>query len=345
MNMKQNIARECPFEYMKDRNGNKFSEETVKNWYIARAYVLDKLDGNQKDVVVDGDSPLMLSVVRHLALYSHYISKKPTVITLVSQNEKIEDELKKEEYLCHLVDYLKRADCDLDIELRIVKACPDDVKGVVMTEADVNDFVNKKKHDDVFTVDTRKAVLAQKIYDLGALIDNLPAEDIHCTKRYAMALESFEYNLLKDDIKPLIDKAQWEDNPIKVKNGISSVYSADCFELRAFAMKSDKKKKYQIWEENNEVLSISEHARWVVERLIMGYRPINHDERLQYESVFGQKRLDYFKVLKNNLHDLAHIDICSYRDLRRIDPNSLKYDSFLMLAIPRILERIKKTTN
>lgn len=336
--MKKNTLRECPFEYMRDRNGNKFSEETVGNWYKSRAFVLDRLDGNQQDVVVDGDSPLMLSVVRHLALYSHYISNKPTVITLVSQNATIEDELKKEEYLCHLVDYLKRADCDLDIELRTVKEFSDDLQGVRITEADVNEFVNKEGHDDVYTVDTRKAVLAQRIYELGALIDNLTAEDIHSTKRYAMALDAFEY-LLRDKIKPLIDKAQWENDPIKVKNGLSSIYSADCFELRAFAMNNDK--NYKKWEENNEALSISEHARWVVERLIMGYRPINHEERMQYESLFGQKRQAYFKVLKNNVQDLAHIDICSYRDLRRIDPNSLKYDSFLMLAIPRILKRLK----
>ena len=339
--MKKNIVRESPFEYLRDRYGNKFSEETVKNWYKARAYVLGKLGGNQQNIVVDGDSPLLLSVVRHLALYAHYISKKPTVITIVSQNGEIEDELKKEEYLCYLVDYLKRADCDLDIELLIEKEIPADFQGITMTEADINDFINNKNHDEVYAIDTRKAALAQKIYELGAVIDNLPAEDIHCTKRYAMALESFEYNLMQDEIKPLIDKAQWENNPIKVKNGVSSIYSADCFELRAFAMKGDKKNKYHIWEENNEALSISEHARWVVERLIMGYRPINHNERMQYETLFGEKRQDYFKKLKNNPQDLAHIDICSYHDLRRIDPDSLKYDSFLMLAIPRILERLK----
>ena len=339
--MKKNIIRESPFEYLRDRDGNKFPEETVNNWYKARAYVLDKLGGNQQNVAVDGDSPLMLSVVRHLALYAHYISNKPTIITLVSHNEKIEDELKKEEYLCCLVDYLKRDDCDLDIELHIEKEIPADFQGITMTEADVNNFLNTKEHDEVYTIDTRKAALAQKIYELGAVIDNLPAEDIHCTKRYAMALESFEYNLLQDDIKPLIDKAQWENNLIKVKNGVSSIYSADCFEFRAFAMKSDKKNDYHIWEENNEALSISEHARWVVERLIMGYRPINNSERMQYESLFGQKRLAYFKKLKSNPQDLVHIDICSYHDLRRIDPNSLKYDSFLMLAIPRILKKVQ----
>lgn len=338
--MSKNIVRESPFEYLKDKNGNKFSEETVKNWYKARVFVLDKLSGDQQDVLIDGDSPLMLAVARHVALYAHFISKKPTIINLVSQNDHIEDELRKEEYLCNLVDYLKRPGCDLDVELNIVKEAPNGFQGIIMTEKDVDDFISNKKPEDVYTIDTRKAVLAEKIYELGALIDNLPAEDIHCTKRYAMALDAYEYDFLRGEIRPLIDKAQWENNPIKVKNSVSSIYSADCFESRARAMKSGKKRKYEIWEQNNEVLSISEHARWVVERLIMGYRPINRKERLEYEVLFGQKRLDYFKKLKSDPHDLVHIDICSYRDLRRIDPNSLKYDSFLMLAIPRILNKI-----
>ena len=341
--MKNNIIRESPFEFLRDKNGNKFSEETVKNWYKARAYVLDKLPKTQTNVLVYSDSPLMLSVVRHLALYAHYISKKPTVITLVSQNKNIEKELKKEEYLCHLVDYLKQPGCDLDLKLQIVDTIPADFQGVMMNEKNVEDFVAKKNPEEVYSIDTRKAVLAGKMYELGALIDNLPAEDIHSTKRYAMALEAYEYDLLsEEDIQQLINKDQWEKNPIKVKNGVSSIYSADCFEFRAFAMKGYKKKDYKIWEQNNEALSISEHARWVVERLIMGYRPINRNERMQYEELFGEKRQDYFKKLKNNPQDLVHIDICSYHDLRRIDPNSLKYDSFLMLAIPRILNKINE---
>ena len=84
--MKNNIMREKPFEFLRDRNGEKFSEETVKNWYKSRAYVLENLSKTQKDVVVDGDSPLMLAVVRHIALFAHYISNNPTVITLVMIN-------------------------------------------------------------------------------------------------------------------------------------------------------------------------------------------------------------------------------------------------------------------
>ena len=36
--------RERPFEYLRRReNGSRFENQVVKNWYIARAFILDKL--------------------------------------------------------------------------------------------------------------------------------------------------------------------------------------------------------------------------------------------------------------------------------------------------------------
>ena len=124
--MKKKIARERPFEYLRRLEDNQpFSQEIVRNWYIARAFVLDRLkevafvpgSSEQLRLVVDGDSPLMLSVVRQLALSAHYVNyeeydllgrycgKNCTVITLVSGKDKglILKELSKEEYLNLLV--------------------------------------------------------------------------------------------------------------------------------------------------------------------------------------------------------------------------------------------------
>ena len=97
-----------------------------------------------------------------------------------------------------------------------------------------------------------------------------------------------------------------------------------------------------LWAKYNEALSKSEHARWVVEKLIMGFRPLNEEERLEDETLSTNKkrRKEYRDSLKKNPAKLAHIDLCSYSDLRRVNPDDLKYDSFLMLAIPKILEKI-----
>ena len=74
----------------------------------------------------------------------------------------------------------------------------------------------------------------------------------------------------------------------------------------------------------------------------MGYRPISKDQRLEYEKQFGKKREQYAKGLKRpvDMKDLSHIDLCSFVNLRRIDPDNMKYDSFLVLCIPEILKRI-----
>ena len=68
--MSKGFKKEKPFEYLRRKNGERFSDETIRNWYVARAYVLDRLkdvaicqeSGEHLQVVVNGDSPLMLSV-------------------------------------------------------------------------------------------------------------------------------------------------------------------------------------------------------------------------------------------------------------------------------------------
>ena len=98
----------------------------------------------------------------------------------------------------------------------------------------------------------------------------------------------------------------------------------------------------KIWEEQNEALSKSEHARWVVEKLIMGYSPLCAQQRFNDECLFydKKKKNEYRKSLKRLVQNPAHIDLCSYADLRRVNPDDMKYDSFLMLAIPQILEKV-----
>ena len=129
-------------------------------------------------------------------------------------------------------------------------------------------------------------------------------------------------------------------------SGLSNIHCSDCFESRELAVrrqcsgydKLSEKKRMALWEKNNDALSQSEHNRCVTEKLILGYRPLNAQEMTEFESLFGQEKSAFVSRLKNDPVSPAHLDICSYRDLRRIDPDNMKYDSFLMLAIPLILE-------
>ena len=365
--MSKNISKEKPFEYLRRKNGNSFSPETIKNWYIARAYVLDKLknvafcQGSKEhlEVIIASDSPLMLCVARQVAFSTHYANydetcPNRTVITIVSKNKHIVEELEKEEYLCNLPSYCKlsvngtepkHADSHIDIELRIIEKCHDNNNGsIMMSEDDMQAFLGITREGDIYCIDTRKAVLTDRMYSLGAWIDNLPAEDIHSVKRYAMALNVFQHNLLRQPIGQLIDGKKWETDLNTVKNGLSNIFCADCFESRAAGImryaEANGITEEEAWGKCIEALSKSEHSRWVVEKLIMGYRPLNEQERLKNECMFGEERRQYRNLLKKNAQDPAHIDLCSFADLRRINPHDMKYDCFLMLAIPSILKKL-----
>ena len=367
--MSKHEYKEKPFEFLKRKNGEGFSSDTIKNWYIARAYVLEKLkdvgicQGSKEhlEVTITGDSPMMLSVARQVALSAHYANfdeKSPirTVITVVSKNAQIIEELQKEEYLCNLPLFCKltvngsepkNADSHVDIELRVVDEWHENNTGnaLVISEDDIKAFLSKKSEREIYCIDTRKAVFTDRMYSLGSWIDNLPNEDIHNARRYAMALNVFQHNLLRKPTAPLVNAKKWESDVIAVKNGLSNVFCADCFESRAKGVvryaETNGIIEEEAWEECIDGLSKSEHARWVAEKLIMGFRPITEREQLEAEYLFGAERRQLFNQLKKNPQDPAHVDLCSFAQLRRINPYDMKYDSFLMLAIPGILQKLK----
>lgn len=98
-------------------------------------------------------------------------------------------------------------------------------------------------------------------------------------------------------------------------------------------------KKYRqvlrIVKENIASLAMCEHARWNVEKLINGFVPLTAKEHYEDNMRFGASRNSYRKKLKKKTH---HIDLCSYQELRRINPSDMKYDCFLMMAMVRILK-------
>lgn len=372
--MKHKILRERPLEYLRRKSdGSAFPEQTVRNWYVARAFVLDRLkdyaaspdSSSHFEAVLESDSPLMLAVLRQLALSAHFANyeeydifgnltcRNRSVLTLVSSRAGIEAELAKEENLCNLLQYCKytvfgeqkNPASFIDIEFRIEKqkpACGPDC--LCIREKDVLDYAASLAPEEVFTIDTRRAVLASRVYELGSVIDNVPAEDIHSAHRYLYALDTYKFKLLERRISPLVDESSWQNIRV-VKNGLSNIMCSDCFESRAAGVRLYAEEhgisERAAWEETNQALSCSEHNRWVVEKLIFGFRPLTGPERLEYESVFGKSKQAFGRLLKNNGSDPSHVDLCSCLDLRRAEPNDLKYDSFLLLAIPEILKKVK----
>lgn len=66
----------------------------------------------------------------------------------------------------------------------------------------------------------------------------------------------------------------------------------------------------------------------------MGFAPLTMEDWYEIESCFGKERRNMIRELKKKGR---HIDLCSYRDLRRVNPGDMKYDYFLMLAMPQIM--------
>lgn len=378
--MRNDLPLEMPFEYLTRKdNGKQFEKEIINNWYIARCFVLDKFSemkigfsSESKEhlhVVVNGDSPIMLSIARQVALTAHFINYRDgrkgedpqnrTIITIVSKNPHIIEELEKEEYLCNLPKFCKVINRGevfendgfyIDIELHITESYPKEESVNSFSEQDVDGYIKSNEEKELLGIDTRKAIYSSRMYDLGGELYNIPAEDIHCTERYSLALDVFQHEMLKKKRKDMVSK-EWRTMSLsKLKENISNILCADCFSLREACLKkteSNYRRTRKVWAKYNEQLSVSEHARWVVEKLVMGYRPFNFEERYYDEMLHVQfknkdKKKKYRDSLKRKDNDPAHIDLCSYRDLRRINPDDLKFDSFLMLAIPNILDRVNE---
>lgn len=324
-----------------------------------------------RQVCLSAHYPNFIEVIEDEGGATVYKCKNRTVVTFVTDRKEVEKELAKEEYLCKLMEYCeyslfggetKNKESFLDIKLRIVSDYTESkVKDEIEIEMKRDELLDYESGPDNEVIDTLNAVYADRMYQLGDEIGNLSAEDIHNAHRYQQALAKFQYVKMEEEWRPMkeqweltADDESWSENLSNVKEGLSNIFCADCFRSRKRGIEqlwdkeNEKKKKGEgdktlkkemdVWEKYNEALSRSEHARWMVEKFIMGYRRLKDKERLKYESLLGRERDDYVKRLKRNASDPAHIDLCSYHELRRIDPDDLKYDSFLVLCIPEILK-------
>ena len=81
-----------------------------------------------------------------------------------------------------------------------------------------------------------------------------------------------------------------------------------------------------------------EHNRWSVEKLLSGFRPLFENEKSDYLRLPEEAKPARKDELKK-LPTRAHLDISSYEELEKIDPNTLQNDVYLISAIPRIVSR------
>lgn len=386
--------KEDVFKHLKKTNGEPIDDTTKENWYKARKYVLAKLPewerkvsnecGIHKDsdchlhfaIKADELNSLTMSVLRHIALSAHYTNfrekngENATIISIVCNKDKksyIEKEflLNKEEYLGNLYEICNEPYIDVKIRFKEDGKIPNGAEEIKSETIEAFCAEFKSLND----IDVTMAQYVNMVYNTGVDIDNLPPDDPNAAERYNLALDVFFYHKMAES-QTHWDKIVGKDveNQYKIRNKLSNVYCADCFESRVRGVIANLgydigAKSISEYLESNETMDIikeamaknlesiarCEHSRWIVEKLVLGFEPLGKEERMNYEVLFGKERSEYLKRLKTGKDpktgkDLKkkrymHIDLCSYNDLRRIDPGNMKYDCFLMLAVPQILEK------
>ena len=90
-----------------------------------------------------------------------------------------------------------------------------------------------------------------------------------------------------------------------------------------------------------------EHNRWNTEKLLTGFRPLDAEELVEFDEMLDKK--SEYKEIKTRKKfyqqgwEMAHLDICSFKDLEVYDAPSIVYDEILTRALPYIVLRWRES--
>lgn len=155
-----------------------------------------------------------------------------------------------------------------------------------------------------------------------------------------------------------IEKSEeiWKGRSIAFK--WSSIYNVNSFAQKLRSAGSDINDTYenQIKALSDErvckALALTEHNRWITERLMMGFRPLDNNEKeWQYfikeetenpkNDISQKEKKEHKEYLK--IKNRAHLDICSNETLAKIDADAPNNDLQLVRAMPMILKLSRET--
>lgn len=320
-------------------------------------------------VVLEGVDRHTVAIARQIALLAHFPnfdessrSNATKIYFLVEDEAAADKTLREFPYFKNLYIYSRdprHSYLDVEIILATTEAeLPKDCTARFDWKTIYNAF---NTYDDGSVrkqeMDIRLAKRMNMIYCLGGDLNNLSSDNTNDVQRYAPALRRLSCHC--DAVR---EQAEW-DSIGDVRLKLSNCFCSSVFYLRLYGAFADVLKKerpenpLEVKEKMNQLLknehhagivtryiennirqlSCSEHARWNVEKLILGYRPFTAEERYTIDQLFAEEKKNYHKR-KKNAPEYAHEDICSYRDLARIRPEDMKYDSFMLLAIPQLLK-------
>lgn len=345
------IARKFAFPFFE----NLIAEMLDKKMLNRSGDAINMFEPKCKDsfhFIFEGHSDLMLAVVRQFALICHLPnsdektgSNKTTLTILCPESYSIKDledlkgRLSKVDtgFLGNLMNYCEteiiskedivrsNQNSFIDIKVQIVagqKMEQEEGTTFVITESMLSEM---DITEEEMRIDISSAKNVNMIYMIGEAIDNHPPYDFANVNSYDFAIEVFRNKFSRKEIDDC-----W-DNIGKLELKLSNVFCADCLKIKYQWICRQKKKDIKNY---IDALARSEHSRWNVEKLILGYRPLDEMEKYKFGILIGNEKNCYRIERKNKK---AHVDLCSYHELRRIHPHDMKYDYFLMLAAKYIL--------
>ncbi len=215
------------------------------------------------------------------------------------------------------------------------KSGPINVKSITGKYVNCKEFAYKPQ-TSTNKIDIYRAMRTNMIYQEG--INLIQVQGINEINEYNYPI----YTFCKYTRKKTLDV--WKK--LSIEHKLSSLLCSDCFESRLRSVGKnffDKKRKIEKQDkEEIRKLAYTEHARWNVEKLILGYTPYTKALNYKLFTSYGDEKRKLIKKLKNvGGANKYHVDLRSCNELIRVNKEDIKYDYFLTLCIPHILKREK----
>lgn len=156
-------------------------------------------------------------------------------------------------------------------------------------------------------------------------------------------IESITFAEIEEEIEQY-----WDEIKNKLDFKWSSAFNADAFGEKLHSVGSglneDVDSQRRKLQQHKDAMAEVEHNRWVVERLMMGYRALTVEERAifdteEYRYPINKDVKDKKEKNKKEYKDQkrAHLDICSNDVVKEVDSDVVQNDYRLVGAIPEIL--------
>ena len=112
----------------------------------------------------------------------------------------------------------------------------------------------------------------------------------------------------------------------------SNIYAANSMWTKLRSVRWSDNRELDVSE--IEALATTEHSRWNMEQLLLGYRPLTDAEQAEVKADIRRKN--------PKKGEMAHYDICSFEVLKKIDDSSIQYDRGLSKILPMIYAELNK---